>query len=1422
MKRKFLALLCIVALVLSLASCDLFGKKEETPDTNEECEHTYDAEWSSNSTEHWHAATCDHAELKSGVAKHEDADEDGRCDVCPYEVGHVHTFEENWTSNDTHHWKVATCSHTNEKSELAAHVDSNSDGSCDACSKHVHVLNIFGKCTVCGKDVVAVDFTNINTVLGIVLGNGGKVVGGEIDYENVIVDVNRTTNEETGETEYSNSQILSKEKVTYLLGNDAAYYNVLSTADYGFGEYTSTQEKWYERLDEQTVFGVFQSSFDGEVTDYEVDGGASVDSLVGYYFAVSTLADAYGAENLLSVLYNLSQSSAANNYKFTADADTLTYTFSFNYLDINKDTAEGEGDHVDYYEVEVSFSATTGGMLKTLDVECKCYTNSLDSDEDNDYTYDQNAGTITMNAWAAADTYTFKITQDEGLRSYVSEHPKSSFVPESFDAFLDEESTTALGESVTVTEGETLHVYFGNYVPTTAGVQYVAETFSATENENVFVFFYGNVVSVYSAVVGSHEVSFSVGGKTFTFTLVVEERVVDVEEQPENSVAVTITNADTYAWSAVASFTAPQDGDYTFYIPVGYGAWDKAACDNNFSGSPYVDFYDPYGGTFTVSVKEGETYEFYVSSVNAGLVYITYTVDDYTGSDDEGEDDDTVATEVVGGSYLGSNPYRGECTLVIDTANGTVTMNGQEFTYTFDSGVMTLYLNGNAMPDYMLGVTLGADGVPTAFVNNGNSYTVLANAGGDDGEDDGDDTVETVTEGTYVGTDWYGNSPLTVTVEGNTVTFTYNHPMMGPSSLVATYAFVDGELVLYGEDGSELHPLAGSLSVDANGTPVSAGYNGNDYTLSAGGSSDDGDEDENVAGALTGYYAMEGYEVIIYEDLEVAGKYIFNAYNNNGDVYYTLTAVDNGDGSYTLTLTLENPEEDVFGFLYEEFTVYVDGDYKTMAGPAFEVEIPDYEDITLGTHTVTLTTEMIENGYLYFDFVVEAEAFYNVSGLSAIFFDAYGDYYGSGLTFLYEGNYVLALSVWDAAEGDVEFTFSASTYSELTAEEIIGAVSASGDFYLGNLIYGIYGGEYYDGVYFVNIYTDDWMTDVYYVVTELVKNEDGSISFVLALNTEMSETDDFGFAGTTITVAYYGYFELTHDKPLTVTQGTFVGTDMYGNAFLTIVVDATTVTFNFEHPMFGPSSNVATYAIVDGAVVLYDELGNVLNPLAGSLTIDENGLPVAASFNGNSYTLVASGAEDDNDGGLQLGENFVDVLDGWMGTEYTFTAPEAGTYNFHPGYGSMIGYDFYAYAFGETITVYLEAGQTIVLTALTEDRSTGEICIYIELGSGDIGGDVNTEPDGSADHPYIIEELPLEITIVGYHDVYYNFVATEDCTLTITYTSGTYVSGLVSFDKDSTNCVYTVYCSAGDVIEINLWTSSPMENTYTYTISYAA
>ena len=177
MKRKFLALLCIVSLlVLTFASCDLFKSDDE--DDNDTCEHTYSDKWSTNSTEHWHAATCEHAELKNDVASHTDADENGKCDVCDYEIGHVHTYADIWTANETHHWKVATCSHTDEKGELGAHTDSNSNGSCDVCSAHVHVVDIFGYCSVCEQKVAEADPSNLEVIIPLVVANSGKINGG--------------------------------------------------------------------------------------------------------------------------------------------------------------------------------------------------------------------------------------------------------------------------------------------------------------------------------------------------------------------------------------------------------------------------------------------------------------------------------------------------------------------------------------------------------------------------------------------------------------------------------------------------------------------------------------------------------------------------------------------------------------------------------------------------------------------------------------------------------------------------------------------------------------------------------------------------------------------------------------------------------------------------------------------------------------------------------------------------------------------------------------------------------------------------------------------------------------------------------------------------------------------------------------------
>ena len=100
--------------------------------------HTYSDLWSSDSQNHWHAATCEHTDLRSDVAAHSDGDGDGKCDACGYIMGqtqpeHTHTFESAWTSDDTGHWHAATCEHSDQRSGYAAHSDGDGDGKCDAC-----------------------------------------------------------------------------------------------------------------------------------------------------------------------------------------------------------------------------------------------------------------------------------------------------------------------------------------------------------------------------------------------------------------------------------------------------------------------------------------------------------------------------------------------------------------------------------------------------------------------------------------------------------------------------------------------------------------------------------------------------------------------------------------------------------------------------------------------------------------------------------------------------------------------------------------------------------------------------------------------------------------------------------------------------------------------------------------------------------------------------------------------------------------------------------------------------------------------------------------------------------------------------------------------------------------------------------------
>ena len=888
MKRKFLVLLSIVViLALACSSCEKL--KDLLPDSSDllgddVCEHTYSDKWSTNATEHWHAATCEHAELKADVASHLDADENGKCDVCDYQIGHEHTYAEAWTSDETHHWKAATCSHSDQKGELAAHVDADANGSCDVCTAHVHVVNIYGKCTICDEQVSDPDITNLEIILPILVSNANKVVSGSIAYENLVTSVS------------DSSYIKSTELVEYKLGVGTAYYNLISTTisegtDWEGkpykNEYTDYLEKWYE-ADGEGAVGVYRYNYDGIPGEFVLDTVSPKEVLDGYYYSVSTLADGYGAEDILAVLYNLAKSDSAS--EFVSTYEDGVYTFSFNYLAVNSDTGEGEGNHVDYYEVSVSFTASDSGVLTSLDIECDCYTNSLANEADNDYTYDQNSNTITMKDTAVADTYTFVVSQTEGTRSYVPEYTKSDFVPEDFDVFVDEELTTELGATVTVTEGSTLFLYLGNFAPAGTSSSYIADTYIC--NLDVYTWIYDDSIGIYCQTAGEYSVEISLGGKTISFTLVVEAEQSgggDVE-LGENEFTVTTTETYDMYMTDLYTFTATGAGTYTFTIPAGLGLWSEESQSNNPWGSPEVDYYaNEFGATVSVELAEGEEYSYYVASTkkDTWTISYTYVAGDVSGGD---EGDETVIKDAngLGGEYsidwimsgmfvLTFTPdSEGALTGTLEVVDNNKASNGGTFTYTIDNGAYLLFDSTNQITT---AVIISNDGTNWNFQNASvltpQVFATVSSAGGD-GEE------VTLAQGTYTGTDGFGNSFLTVVIDDTTVTFTFNHPMMGPSSVTATYAIVDGAVVLYDEDGEVLNPLAGALTIDANGVPTGADYNGTGYTLAASGSTGGGDvggDDEDTEGTIDNPIVIESVPYTI-------------TLENGDDFYFTWTATE--------------------------------------------------------------------------------------------------------------------------------------------------------------------------------------------------------------------------------------------------------------------------------------------------------------------------------------------------------------------------------------------------------------------------------------------------------------------------------------------------------------------------------------------------
>mgnify|MGYP000009385452 FL=1 len=132
MKRKSIAILLsvVLMLVIMLTACNC--KK-----------HKFSSEWKYDDTSHWHeclkkkhsdvADKAEHTFNEGVVTTAPTETSEGvltlTCTVCGYQktksiekVKHVHTFNDKvWQTDENNHWHPATCAHTDEKGDTAAH-----------------------------------------------------------------------------------------------------------------------------------------------------------------------------------------------------------------------------------------------------------------------------------------------------------------------------------------------------------------------------------------------------------------------------------------------------------------------------------------------------------------------------------------------------------------------------------------------------------------------------------------------------------------------------------------------------------------------------------------------------------------------------------------------------------------------------------------------------------------------------------------------------------------------------------------------------------------------------------------------------------------------------------------------------------------------------------------------------------------------------------------------------------------------------------------------------------------------------------------------------------------------------------------------------------------------------------------------------
>ena len=136
--RGIILLLLCAAMALGLSACSavsgLLAGVMKDPDGPCAGGHSFAEEWTYDAERHWHAATCEHGDEKSGEAEH--VYEDGVC-ICGAADPHEHSFTDTYYYDEENHWHASTCGH-NVNDGLAEH-ELDESYACTVCDyQHSH------------------------------------------------------------------------------------------------------------------------------------------------------------------------------------------------------------------------------------------------------------------------------------------------------------------------------------------------------------------------------------------------------------------------------------------------------------------------------------------------------------------------------------------------------------------------------------------------------------------------------------------------------------------------------------------------------------------------------------------------------------------------------------------------------------------------------------------------------------------------------------------------------------------------------------------------------------------------------------------------------------------------------------------------------------------------------------------------------------------------------------------------------------------------------------------------------------------------------------------------------------------------------------------------------------------------------------